>query len=132
MSQPEINPATAYAQPVPLSPHEERQMGALAHGLCAGAMFFSGGTLGFVAALVMYALYKDRGPFVRAHVTNALNLQISIGIGLIVSAILMLALVGFVTYPFIWVGGIVLHIIGAVKASSGQWWTPPLTPRILS
>ena len=101
---------------------------ALAHGVGAAATFFSGGTLGFVAALVMYFIYRDRGPFVRSHVANALNVQIMIGIGLIISALLMIILVGFITYPIVWIVGIVLHIVGAVKAMNGEYWKPPMTP----
>ena len=40
----------------------------------------SGGFLGFVAALVMYLVFRDRGPFVRHHSANALNIQIIAGI----------------------------------------------------
>ena len=82
--------AAHYGQaPAQLSPETEKQIGALAHGVGAAATFFSGGTLGFVAALVMYFIYRDRGPFVRSHVANALNVQIMIGIGLIISALLI-------------------------------------------
>ena len=98
--------AAHYGQaPAQLSPETEKQIGALAHGVGAAATFFSGGTLGFVAALVMYFIYRDRGPFVRSHVANALNVQIMIGIGLIISALLMIILVGFITYPIVWTAG---------------------------
>jgi len=40
----------------------------------------------------------------------------------------MIILVGFITYPIIWVAGIVLHVIGAVKAMNGEWWKPPMVP----
>lgn len=112
----------------PLAPESEKQMGALAHGITAAATFVSGGLLGFLVALIFYLLYRDRGPFVTTHVTNALNTQIAVGLGLIVSGILMFVLVGFITYPIIYVAGIVIHIVGAVKAMNGEWWTPPLVP----
>ena len=121
-------PYGAAAPVAPLTPESERQIGALAHGIAAAATFFSGGTLGFVAALIIYLVYRDRGPFVRAHAANALNVQILTGIGLVLSALLMIILVGFITYPLIWVLGIVLHIIGTVKAMNGEWWKPPFTP----
>lgn len=119
------------APATPLTPENERQIGALAHGVAAAATAFSGGTLGFVAALVVYLIYKDRGPFVRAQAANALNVQIMTGIGLIISAVLMIVLIGFITYPIVVVFGVVLHIIGAVKAWNGEWWTPPLTPQFV-
>lgn len=128
------NPPQSYqpygGQPAatPLAPEAEKQVSALAHGIGAAATFFSGGTLGFVACLIMYFVYRDRGPFVRANVANALNVQIMVGIGLLISGILMFVLIGFITYPIIWVLGVVLHIIGAVKAMNGEWWKPPMTP----
>lgn len=116
------------APPPPLAPETEKQVGALAHVVAGGATLLSGGTLGFVAALVMYLVYRDRGPFVRAHVTNALNVQILIGIGLVISAVLFVVLIGFITYPIVYVVGVVLHVVGLIKAMNGEWWTPPLTP----
>ena len=54
--------------------------------MALGATVLSGGFLGFVAALVMYLIYRDRGPFVRAHSANALNIQIIAGIVMLISA----------------------------------------------
>ena len=84
--------------PNPLSPTEERTTGVLAHGVALGATVLSGGVLGFVAALVMYLIYRDRGPFVRAHSANALNIQIIAGIVMLISLPLMIVLVGFLTF----------------------------------
>ena len=98
MSQPD-----SYAQPqTQLSPTQERTMGAVAHGAPLVAMVLSAGLLGFVGSLVIYLMYKDRGPFVRAHAANSLNVQIMTGIVLLISLPLMLVLIGFVTYPPPW------------------------------
>ena len=114
-----------------VSPEQERTLGALAHGIPLVAMVVSAGTLGFVASLVLYLMYKDRGPFVRAHAANSLNVQIVTGIVLLVSIPLMLLLVGFVTFAAALVVAFVLHLMGAIKANSGEWWNPPLTPRFV-
>ena len=92
-------------------------------------MVLSAGFLGFVGSLVIYLMYKDRGPFVRQHAANSLNIQIITGIILLVSLPLMLVLVGFLTFGLALVWAFVLHVIGAVKAHNGEWWDPPLTPR---
>ena len=94
-------------------------------------MVLSAGTLGFVGSLVIYLIYKDKGPFVRAHAANSLNIQIITGIFLIISIPLMLVLVGFVTYAIALVIAFVLHLIGAIKAYNGDWWKPPMTPRFV-
>lgn len=114
---------------VRLSPSEERSFAALSHGVPLVAMVLSAGTLGFVASLVLYLMYKDRGPFVRQHAANSLNVQLITLVYLIVSVVLMLVLVGFVTYAAAFVFAFVVHAIGAVKAWNGQWWEPPFTPR---
>jgi uncharacterized protein len=95
------------------------------------AMVLSAGTLGFVGSLVIYLMYKDRGPFVRQHAANSLNVQVITGIILLISFPLMLVLIGFVTYPLALVFAFVLHVIGAVKANNGEWWDPPMTPHFV-
>src|SRR5215468_220742 len=81
-----------------VSPAEERTMGTLAHAIPLVAMVVSAGLLGFVASLIVYLVYKDRGPFVRENAANSLNIQITMGIVLLVSIPLMLILVGFLTW----------------------------------
>ncbi|MEO5853460.1 MAG: DUF4870 domain-containing protein [Nocardioides sp.] len=125
-------PAYSYRpERTPISPAAERNLGAVSHVVPAVAMVLSAGTLGFIGSLVIYLLYKDRGPFVRQHAANSLNVQIMTGIILLISLPLMLVLVGFVTFPLalVWAG--VLHVIGAIRASNGEWWNPPLTPRFV-
>ena len=123
-------------QAAPLTPGEERTWGMLSHVVGGGAMVLSGGFLGFVGSLVIYLMYKDRGPFVRAHAANSLNVQITAGIGFLVGWLLTITIIGaLIGIPiliavFIW--AVVVHIIGAVKANNGEWWTPPMTPRFIT
>ena len=117
--------------PQPLSPTEERNLGMVAHLVPAVLLPLSAGTLGFVGSLVIYLMYRDRGPFVRAHAANSLNVQIITAILLIVSTVLMIVLIGFLAYPLVIVVATVIHVIGAVKANNGEWWTPPLTPTMV-
>lgn len=117
--------------PPTVSPGEERTLGAVAHGVPLVAMVVSAGLLGFVGSLVIYLLYRDRGPFVRAHAANSLNVQIMTGIVLLISIPLMFVLVGFATYGIALVVAFVLHLLGAMKAYRGEWWNPPMTPRFV-
>jgi uncharacterized Tic20 family protein len=120
-----------YAQPAAVSPSEERTMGMLAHAIPLVAMVVSAGTLGFVASLILFLIYKDRGPFVRENAANSLNIQITTGIVLLISIPLMLVLVGFLTWGIALVVAFVLHLIGALKANRGEWWRPPMTLHIV-
>ena len=121
----------APGQPL-MSPQDERTWGAIAHAAALLAMILSAGFLGFLGSLAVYIVHKDRGPFVRAHAANSVNVQITMFIWIVISVPLILLLgLGFLTLmaaPF--VAGL-LHIIGAVKAYQGEWWNPPLTPRFV-
>jgi uncharacterized Tic20 family protein len=115
----------------PMSQQEEKTWATLTHVISGVAMVVSAGTLGFVASLVIYLVYRDRGPFVRAHAANAVNVQLTALIGLIVSGILMVVLVGFITYPIVVVAAVVLHAIAAMRANAGEWYDPPFTIRFV-
>ncbi|WP_235504464.1 DUF4870 domain-containing protein [Nostocoides sp. Soil756] len=123
----------AYAPPAaPISPQEEKTWGMLSHVIGAIAMVASAGFLGFVGSLVIYVMYKDRGPFVRAHAANSLNVQIAAFIGSVIGWILTITIIGaIIGIPIlivVFVGALILHVLGAVKANNGEWWTPPLVP----
>jgi uncharacterized Tic20 family protein len=106
-------------------------MGTLAHAIPLIAMVVRAGFLGFVASLVLYLVYKDRGPFARENAANSLNIQITTGIVLLISLPLMLILVGFLTWGLALVFAFVLHLLGALKANRGEWWRPPMTLRLV-
>lgn len=128
-------PRPAYGTATPLSPEQEKTWGMLSHVIGALAMVFSAGFLGFVASLVIYVMYKDRGPFVRAHAANSLNVQITAAIGSVIGWILTITVIGaIIGIPiliavFLW--ALVVHVLGAVKANNGEWWEPPLCPKFV-
>jgi uncharacterized Tic20 family protein len=110
-----------------LTPEVERTWALTAHAIAGAAMVLSAGTLGFVAALVIYLVYKDRGPFVRQHAADAVNIQLNALLWFIVGGILVLVLVGFAVLAVVPIVAVVLHILGAVKAYQGEWHWSPLT-----
>ena len=114
-----------------ITANEERSVGMISHLIPIGAMVLSGGLLGFVGSLIVFLIYKDRGPFVRRNAANSLNIQITMGIVILISFPLMLVLIGFVTYAIALVIAFVLHLIGAIKAYNGDWWKPPMAPRFV-
>ncbi len=118
-------------QQPPMVPDSQRRDGMLIHLWALGAMVLSAGTLGLIVSIVLLVLWKDRGPFVRQHAANAVNIQIVTLVLLFVSGILMFVLIGFITYPIVLVWSFVLHVRGAAKANRGLPYSPMLTPRIL-
>ncbi|MFV0464085.1 MAG: DUF4870 domain-containing protein [Nostocoides sp.] len=125
-------PSPYAAAPRPMTPADERTWAMLSHVVPAVCSVLSAGTVGFVGSLIIYLLYKDRGPFVRAAAASSLNIQLTAVVVMLVSLPLMLVLIGFVTFAVAAIAALVLNIIGAVRANEGQWWTPPLTIRFVS
>ena len=121
-------PQGGYADNGPMAPAQERTWATLSHVVPLVAMVLSAGALGFVGSLVIYLVTRDRGPFVRKHAANSLNIQIVTGIVYLVSIPLMFVLIGFVTWGLALLFAVIVHIIGATRANAGQWYDPPLTP----
>ena len=126
----------------PLTPSDERTWSILTHVLALFA--------GFISALVVYILFKDRGPFVRAHTVTEWNFQLTllladaVGFGLAFSTF---ATIGpdsqgappglalfFAGYFLVFATNIlrlVFGIIAAVAAGKGQFYRYPLAIRFV-
>jgi uncharacterized Tic20 family protein len=139
--QPGHQPTSPYARgeaSAPLSPDQERTWATATHVIAGVAMILSAGTLGFVAALVIYLVYKDKGPFVRQHAADAVNIQLNALLWAVVIAVvgfvLLIVLVGFLIWALLAVVPIVaavLHLVGAIKAYNGEEHWSPLTIRFV-
>lgn len=114
--QPPVNP---YATPnPPLSPSDEKLWATLTH---VGGIVF-----GFIAPLITYLVLRDRGPFVRQHTATALNFQLTVLIGYLISFVLAFVLIGVLTSFAVWIVSIVFSIIAAVAANNGQPYRYPI------
>ena len=82
--------------------------------------------------LVVFLVFKDRSPFLRRHALEALNFWITVYIGLAISVVLMLILVGFVTFAVIGIAALVLSIIAALAANKGEEYRYPFTLRLVT
>ncbi len=121
-----------------MSAEQERTWATISHAVAGAAMILSAGTLGFVAALIIYLVYKDKGPFVRQHAADAVNIQLNALLWAVVLAVvgfvLLIVLVGFLLWALLAVVPIVataLHVIGAIKAYNGEQHWSPLTIRFV-
>src|SRR5450830_1767603 len=109
--------------PAPMSDSDQRLWATLAH---IGPII-----IGFVAPLVIWLVYRERGQYVADQAKEALNFQITLTIAATVSAILMVALIGFVLLPIVAIGGLVLMIMAAIAANKGQAYRYPLNIRFI-
>lgn len=117
-------PQSGYPAPQPMNPADEKLWATLIH---IGGIFFS-----FVPALVGYLVLKDRGPFVRAHATTALNFQITIALAYAVGGLLSIIGIGFLIIAAAGVIDLVFSIIAAVKANQGLWYRYPVAINFIS
>lgn len=111
---------------------EDRNLGTIAHVTPLVLMIVSGGLAGFIGSLVVYLYAKDRGSAARTYAATALNVQITVCIAAAISYVLMLVLIGFVTLPLVLLFGIIVHVVGALKANKGESYDPPLTINFVS
>ncbi|KFF60676.1 hypothetical protein JF66_02885 [Cryobacterium sp. MLB-32] len=125
---PPVNPYQSTG--APLSPADEKLWATLIH---VGGIFFCWvPLLNCVPALIGYLLLRDRGPFIRAHTATALNFQITMAIGLTISAALLAIAIGALTAFAIWIIIVVFSIIAALAANRGEGYTYPLSLRFVS
>lgn len=117
-----------YAPAQPMSQQDEKTWAMLVH-LAPFAAAIVGAP--FLGPLIVYLVFKDRGPFVRFHAAQALNFQIIVTVALWVFGLLSIVLIGI---PFLIATGIawvVLSIMAAIKANDGEWYRYPFTPELV-
>lgn len=85
---------------------------------------------GFIGPLIIYVT-QDKDPFVKDQSAEALNFQITVTIGYVVSFVLMIVLIGFLTFFVVWIGSLVLAIMGAMAANRGEWYRYPVNIRFI-
>ena len=124
---PPANPYAATQQP--LSPQDEKLWATLIHlsPLVASIVGFP-----FLGPLIGYLVLRDRGPFVRWHTAQALNFQLTVLIGYVISLLLAIVFIGFFLMFAVWVASIVFMIIAAVATSRGEYYRYPLTINFVS
>lgn len=129
MSDSTPQPGAAQPAGAPLSAAEDKQYASFAH---------LGGILGILPALIIWLIFKDRGPVVNREGKEALNFQITALIGYVASAILggilIFVLIGFIFYlvmAAIWVCTIIFSIMGFVKVNEGGSYRYPFAIRFI-
>jgi len=102
-----------------MAKQQERTLGILSHVL---GLFTS-----FIGPLIIYLASEDK--FSKDQAKEALNWQFSLIIYSIISAILMIILIGFLLIIALGIMNLVFSIIAAIKASEGKTYQYPLTIR---
>ena len=124
-----MNYQMQYRPPTSLQTADERQMGMFLHLSQLAGMLVP--FAGIVLPIVIWQTQKDKIPGIDAHGKMVVNWMISVAIYSVASIVLMLVLIGFLTFLAVIVMGIVFPIIGAVKANDGELWEYPLTIKLI-
>lgn len=88
--------------------------------------------LGFLGPLVVLLVQGDKSPYVRAHAVEALNFNLTWLIYILVSALLVVILVGIALLAVVGIAYAVLVVLAAVAAADGRTYRYPLTIRFIS
>lgn len=113
----------------------DRSTAKLAHGSALIAMMLTCGSLNCAGPLLMWAINKDRGEFVRVSAAQAFNFNVGMTVmaiaGWICIFVAFLAPVGMLLLPVAWLMQLVCHLKGIGQAGRGELFNYPLRLRLL-
>jgi uncharacterized protein len=116
-------PPSPYVTPGPPATPDERTWALLSH--------LSIFALGIIAPVIIMLTKGKESGFVRDQAVESLNFHITLAIATVVSAILVLVLVGILLLAVIAIAGPVLGIVGAIRAYNGEAYRYPLNLRLV-
>ncbi|WP_327090625.1 DUF1707 and DUF4870 domain-containing protein [Nonomuraea sp. NBC_01738] len=118
----EIRPVSSPPRPFEKAPESNERLGAAASHLLS--------LIGFpiIGPLILLLTAGKTSPYVRRHATESLNFHLTV---LGATFLLPFTVVGIVLLPVIWVGAMILAIVGGVAALAENDFRYPLTLRLV-
>lgn len=122
---PADEPEAATAQAPEMEP-EDRNIASLVH--------LSGLLFSVIVPLVLWLLHKDTEEkrALTAQCKEALNFQIMVLIGYVISAVLTTIVIGVFLFWLVWIANLVFCIMAAIKVSQTGRYDYPLTVRLVN
>lgn len=108
---------------------DDRNLGMLCHLIALVGLLIPFGNI--LGPLVIWLVKKDQSSFVDVEGKEALNFNITVAIAGFVSVLLMTVVIGFALIFIVAIFWIVMAIVAASKASSGEHYRYPLTIRLV-
>ena len=109
---------------------DERQWAMFAHLSALIGFILPFGNI--IGPLVIWLIKKETMPFVDQQGKEALNFQITVTIAMVVSAILIVVVIGFVLMFVIGLAALILTIMAGIKANEGVAYRYPFTLRLIN
>jgi uncharacterized Tic20 family protein len=123
-------PQGGYGQPpMGFANQDEKTYVMIAHWGGVAGLFIGGGFLGWIGPMISYMAKGTVSPTVRAHSVSSLNFHITWAIVYTLSWVVAAATC-FIGSPIIfiaWIVPVIFGIIGAVKATSGEFYRYPMS-----
>ena len=93
----------------------------------------SGIVAGFIGPLIIWLINKDKTDkgWLIGQAKEALNFQITVALAWIIAIALSVLLIGFLLYPVILIGNILLCIMAGMKANEGVDYRYPFAIRLI-
>jgi len=127
--QPSPQPQTSPA-PAQLSDQDARLWAMLCH-LAALAAYIISPIGGIIGALIVWLIKKDQSAFVDEQGKESVNFQITVAIGFLICIPLMFILIGIPLAIALGIFNLVMIVVGAIKANSGEHWRYPISIRFI-
>ncbi|MDZ5076341.1 DUF4870 domain-containing protein [Nesterenkonia sp. HG001] len=106
-----------------LSPGEEQGWGVAVH---LGGVFLS-----WLVPLVVWLVFRERSRLIDDHGKEALNFQITLFIGYVISVVLMFVLVGILLWIALWICAIIFGIMASMAAYNRRPYRYPISIRFI-
>lgn len=131
----EVNPnPTPFSPPVSTPTDIEENKDARLWGMLCHLAALAGFVIPFgfiIGPLVVWLIKKNEFPFVDDQGKESLNFQINVILALIVSAVLILVLIGMWLIPAVAITSLIFVIIASVKANDGIRYRYPVCIRFI-
>jgi uncharacterized protein len=96
------------------------------------AAFVGPGIANIVVPVVVWILKRPEHPYIDDQGKEAINFQITMSIAFLICVPLFFVVIGFFLAPLVAIFHLVFTIIGAVKASNGEWYRYPIAIRLVN
>lgn len=126
-----------YGQPPHQQPGgDDRTIAVLAHLSPLIALILSAGWLSFLGPLIVWFVWRDRGPLVRNAAASAFNFNITVWVANIIAWVCAFTLILLPLSIVLWVGAFIVQVVlsvkGAISANRGEVYRYPLQVPILT
>jgi hypothetical protein len=125
-----MNLADSVTESTTVPTQEERTWGMVAHLAALGFFIFPFGNI--LGPLIVYLAKRDQSAFVAAHAKEALNFNITVLLGGLLSFLLLLFFIGVLFGTLILMFWLVMTILAALKANEGLPYRYPFTLRLVT